>query len=111
MLKINPMAFIENLKYMAVGMLGVFMIIGIIIASIVNIFLKSEALYFTVSVLGVAVFVGLTAWDTYKIRDMYNENDAQNQVTSKAIYGALMLYLDFVNLFLMLLRFFGNRRN
>ena len=57
------------------------------------------------------VFVGLTAWDTMKIREMYEENDAENQVTSKAIYGAFMLYLDFINLFLTLLRFFGDRRN
>lgn len=103
--------YTTNRNLTTVGSFLTMGLFGIIIASIVNIFLKSEALYFTVSVLGVAVFVGLTAWDTYKIRDMYNENDAQNQVTSKAIYGALMLYLDFVNLFLMLLRFFGNRRN
>ena len=89
-------------------MMGLF---GIIIASIVNIFLKSPALYFTVSVLGVAVFVGLTAWDTWKIREIYNERDSENTVTSKAIYGALMLYLDFINLFIMLLRFFGDRKN
>lgn len=86
-------------------------LIGIIIAMVVNIFLKSPALYMTVSVIGVLVFVGLTAWDTWKIRQMYNGSDEGNMVTSKAIYGALMLYLDFINLFLMLLRFFGDRRN
>lgn len=86
-------------------------LIGIIIASLVNIFLKSAAMYFTVSVIGVAVFVGLTAWDTWKIREIYNEHDSENAITSKAIYGALMLYLDFINLFIMLLRFFGDRRN
>lgn len=89
-------------------MMGLF---GIIIASIVNILLKSPAVYLTVSVLGIVIFVGLTAWDTWKIREIYNERDAENTVTSKAIYGALMLYLDFINLFIMLLRFFGDRRN
>lgn len=94
--------------------LGSFMtmgLIGIIIAMIVNIFLKSPALYFTVSVLGVVIFTGLTAWDTWKIREIYNGRDSNNVMTSKAIYGALMLYMDFVNLFLYLLRFFGDRRN
>lgn len=86
-------------------------LIGIIIAMVVNIFLKSPALYMTVSVAGVIVFVGLTAWDTWKIRQIYSSHDSENQVTSKAIYGALMLYMDFINLFLMLLRFFGDRRN
>ncbi len=86
-------------------------LIGIIIAMIVNIFLKSPALYFTTSVLGVVIFVGLTAWDTWKIREIYNSHDADNVVASKAIYGALMLYMDFINLFLYLLRFFGDRRN
>ena len=86
-------------------------LIGIVIAMIVNVFMQSPALYYAVSVMGIVVFVGLTAWDTYKIRDMYEEGDADNRMTSKAIYGALMLYLDFVNLFLMLLRFFGQRRD
>ena len=95
----------------SIGNFLVMGLFGIVIASIVNIFLKSEALYFTTSIIGVIVFVGLTAWDTYKIREFYVEGEAQNQVTSKAIYGAFMLYLDFINLFLMLLRFFGNRRD
>ena len=86
-------------------------LIGIIIAMFVNIFLKSPALYFTTSVLGVVIFVGLTAWDTWKIREIYNGHDADNVITSKAIYGALMLYMDFINLFIYLLRFFGDRRD
>ena len=86
-------------------------LIGIIIAAVVNIFLRSPGLYFVVSVCSVVVFVGLTAWDTWKIREIYNEHDAENTITSKAIYGALMLYLDFINLFITLLRFFGNRKN
>ena len=95
-------------KFGSFLMMGLF---GIIIAMIVNIFLKSPALYLTVSVLGVVIFVGLTAWDTWKIRQIYNGSDSDNVVASKAIYGALMLYMDFINLFLYLLRFFGDRRN
>lgn len=84
---------------------------GVVLASIVNLFLRSSALDMTLSVLGVLVFVGLTAYDTWKIKQMYNSNDAENALTSKAIYGALELYLDFINLFLYMLRFFGDRRN
>ena len=86
-------------------------LIGIIIAMIVNIFLKSPGMYFIISICSVFVFVGLTAWDTAKIRDAYNERDSEGSMTSKAIFGALMLYLDFINLFITLLRFFGDRRN
>ena len=86
-------------------------LIGIIIASIVNIFLKSPGLYFVVSVCSVFIFVGLTAWDTWKIREIYNERDSSNMMTSKAIFGALQLYLDFINLFITLLRFFGDRKD
>lgn len=84
-------------------------LIGIIIASVVNIFLDSSALYFAISVIGVLVFVGLTAYDTQNIKSMYVESDRAAVVTKKAIMGALRLYLDFLNLFLMLLRLFGNR--
>ncbi|MBO4521485.1 MAG: Bax inhibitor-1/YccA family protein [Alphaproteobacteria bacterium] len=94
--------------------MGAFMmmgLIGIIIAAVVNIFLRSPALYFAVSVCSVVVFVGLTAWDTWKIREVYNEHDSENMMTSKAICGALQLYLDFINLFITLLRFFGDRKN
>ena len=86
-------------------------LIGIIIAMIVNIFLKSPAMYFAISVCSVIVFVGLTAWDTWKIREVYSERDSEYMRTSKAIFGALQLYLDFINLFITLLRFFGDRRN
>ena len=84
-------------------------LIGIIIASIVNIFLASPAIYFAVSVIGVLIFVGLTAYDTQKIKEMYVEADSTAVAGKKAIMGALRLYLDFINLFLMLLRLFGNR--
>ena len=93
--------------------LGSFMfmgLIGIIIASIVNMFLQSSAMHFVISVIGVLVFVGLTAYDTQKIKNMYAEIDSSDTATKKAIMGALTLYLDFINLFLMLLRLFGERR-
>ena len=84
-------------------------LIGIIIASVVNIFIGSSALQFAVSVIGVLVFAGLTAYDTQSIKEMYFEGDSTAVVSRKAIMGALRLYLDFINLFLMLLQLFGNR--
>ena len=85
-------------------------LIGIIIASIVNIFMKSSMMYFVISILGVLIFVGLTAYDTQKIKNMYSASDTGEVVGKKAVMGALTLYLDFINLFIMLLRLFGQRR-
>lgn len=85
-------------------------LIGIIIASIVNWFLASPALYWTVSFLGVLIFAGLTAYDTQQIKNMYYEGDSGDTATKKAVMGALRLYLDFINMFLLLLRFFGAAR-
>ena len=85
-------------------------LIGIIIASIVNIFLKSPMLYYVISWIGVLVFVGLTAYDTQRIKEMYYESDHPEISGKKAIMGALKLYLDFINLFIMLLHIFGQRR-
>ena len=87
-------------------MMGLF---GLIIASVVNIFLGSPALDFAVSVIGVLVFAGLTAWDTQKIKEMYLESAGYEAVQKMAIMGALNLYMDFINLFLFLLRFMGNK--
>lgn len=84
-------------------------LIGLIIASVVNIFMASSALAFGISVIGVLIFVGLTAYDTQKIKEMYYEADGSEVMGKKALMGALSLYLDFINLFLMLLRLFGNR--
>ena len=83
-------------------------LIGIIIASIVNIFVASSALQFGISVIGVLVFAGLTAYDTQRIKAMYFDNSGQEG--KKAIMGALTLYLDFINLFIMLIQLFGQRR-
>ena len=84
-------------------------LIGIIIASVVNLFIGSSALQFAVSVIGVLVFAGLTAYDTQQIKEMYFAQDDSTVAGRKAIMGALRLYLDFINLFLMLLQLFGNR--
>ena len=85
-------------------------LIGIIIAMVVNIFLQSSALAFAISVIGVLIFVGLTAYDTQKIKNMYSVNDDGTVAGRKAIMGALALYLDFLNIFLFLLQLFGDRR-
>jgi len=85
-------------------------LIGIIIASLVNIFLRSTGLDWAISVIGVLVFAGLTAWDTQRIKEMFNPMDDGTIGGRKAVMGALSLYLDFINLFLMLLRLFGDRR-
>ncbi|MGA7545098.1 MAG: Bax inhibitor-1/YccA family protein [Methyloceanibacter sp.] len=85
-------------------------LIGIIIASLVNLFVASTALQFAVSVIGVLIFAGLTAYDTQQIKEMYSVNDDGSVAGRKAVMGALRLYLDFINLFMMLLQLFGNRR-
>lgn len=85
-------------------------VIGIVIASLVNMFLKSSAMQFVISVIGVIVFTGLTAYDVQQIKDVYYEQDASDTMAKKAIIGALRLYLDFINLFISLLQLFGDRR-
>jgi len=95
----------------AMGSFMVMGLVGIIIASLVNMFLQSPAIYWISSVAGVLIFAGLTAWDTQKIRESYWLADGSDTMTKKAVLGALTLYLDFINLFLLLLRFFGDRRN
>lgn len=84
-------------------------LIGLILAMIVNIFLASSALQFAISAIGVLIFAGLTAYDTQQIKEMYYEGDDAAVSGRKAIMGALRLYLDFINLFMFLLQFLGNR--
>ncbi len=86
-------------------------LIGVIIASLVNIFLASSALQFAISVIGVIVFTGLTAYDTQQIKEMYWEGDDGQMAGKKAVMGALRLYLDFINLFMMLMQLLGTRRD
>ncbi len=94
----------------AMGSFLIMGLIGVIVASLVNIFLKSSGLDWIISVVGVLVFAGLTAWDTQKIKEIYSASDDGTVTGRKAVMGALSLYLDFINLFLMLLRIFGDRR-
>ena len=84
-------------------------LIGLIIASLVNIFMQSSMLDFAISAIGVLIFVGLTAYDTQKIKESYDQGLASEMLHKTAVMGALSLYLDFINLFMMLLRLFGNR--
>ncbi len=84
-------------------------LIGIILASVVNFFLQSSALHFAVSVGGVLIFAGLTAYDTQAIKRIYYAGDTREVAEKKAVMGALRLYLDFINMFLFLLQFLGNR--
>ncbi len=92
--------------------MGSFLIMGlfgIIIAGLVNIFLESSALHFTISAIGVLIFAGLTAYDTQRIKAIYYAGDDSETAGKKAVMGALSLYLDFINIFLFLLQFLGNR--
>jgi hypothetical protein len=86
-------------------------LIGIVLASLVNIFLGSTMLQFAISVIGVLVFTGLTAYDTQRIKELYSEIDDSEIFGKKALMGALTLYLDFINLFIMLMQILGNRRD
>jgi uncharacterized protein len=84
-------------------------VVGLLIASIVNIFLKSDAMSFVISAAGVLIFAALTAYDTQKLKEMYFEGDVAETLSKKITMGALTLYMDFINLFMYLLRFLGNR--
>jgi hypothetical protein len=86
-------------------------LIGVVLASLVNISLASSALQFAISVMGVLVFTGLTAWDTQRIKEIYVESDPGDVLTKKSLMGALALYLDFINLFVLLLQLTGQRRD
>ncbi|WP_353254664.1 Bax inhibitor-1/YccA family protein [Burkholderia anthina] len=93
--------------------LGAFLfmgLVGIVIAGLVNLFVDSAALQFAVSVIGVLVFTGLAAYDTQRIKRIYTAGEDREIAGKSAIMGALALHLDFLNLFLMLMRLFGNRR-
>jgi FtsH-binding integral membrane protein len=97
-----------------IGSIMMMGLIGIIIASVVNIFLKSSGLGFVISILSVIIFVGLTAYDTQKIKNMYynleNADIGPDMAKKIAIMGSLTLYMDFINLFLAILRFVGDRK-
>lgn len=95
----------------SVGNFAVMALIGLLIASVVNIFLRSEGLYWILTYAGVLIFVALTAWDTQKIKRMSEQATDEASAGRIAVIGALMLYLDFINLFIYLLRILGVRRD
>ena len=86
-------------------------LIGLIIASLVNLFLQSSGFQFALSCLSVLIFAGLTAWDTQSIKEMYYANDDAETATKKSVNGALQLYLDFINIFTALLQLTGSRND
>jgi FtsH-binding integral membrane protein len=110
-LVMSLLGYLTRMDLTRLGSLLFMALIGVVIASVVNIFLGSETLYWIVSYVAVVVFVGLTAYDTQKIKHMLTEYGQVDEMGHKlALFGALTLYLDFVNLFLYLLRIFGDRK-
>ena len=106
----SVIGYVTRIDLSRIGGILLMALVGLIIATIVNIFLASETLYWVISYAGVLIFVGLTAFDTQKIKHMMTNYGAADEMGHKlALFGALTLYLDFVNLFLYLLRIFGNR--
>lgn len=106
----SVIGLVTRMDLSRIGSILLMALIGLIIATIVNIFLGSETLYWVISYVGVLIFVGLTAFDTQKIKDMIVQYGSADEVGYKiALMGALTLYLDFINLFLYLLRILGNR--
>ncbi len=95
----------------AFGSFLVMGVIGLVIAGLVNLFLQSTGLQFALSILAVLIFSGLTAWDTQSIKDMYYQADGYEVAQKKSVFGALSLYLDFINMFQSLLFLFGQRNN
>ena len=102
--------YITRMDLTKMGSILFMLLIGLVIATVVNIFLGSQGLYMACTYLGVIIFVGLTAYDTQRIKNMFNEHGTADENGQKlALMGALMLYLDFINLFIYLLRLMGNR--
>lgn len=110
-LVMSLIGYFTRIDLTRIGSILVMALIGLIIASVVNIFLGNEILYWVISYVGVLIFVGLTAYDTQKIKEMVVEYGSVDEMGHKlALFGALSLYLDFINLFLYLLRIFGDRK-
>ncbi len=95
----------------AMGSFMMMGVVGLIIASLINLFLHSTGLQFGISILAVVIFAGLTAWDTQSIKEMYFDGDGYEMVQKKSIHGALRLYLDFINMFQAILMLTGSNRN
>ena len=109
----SVVGYVTKKDLTSIGKFLIMALIGLIIASVVNMFMQSSTIYWITSFAGVLIFVGLTAWDTQKIKKMFlMYGDEVNEQTQKlALLGSLTLYLDFINLFLYLLRFMGSRNN
>lgn len=108
---VSVFGYITKMNLAGVGTFMYMGLIGLIIASVVNLFIESSMLYWLISYAGVLIFVGLTAWDTQKLKQVSYMQDFETEEGKKiAVMGALNLYLDFINMFLFLLRIMGNRR-
>lgn len=108
---VSVFGYVTKMDLSGIGTFLFMGLIGLILASVVNIFLGNETLYWIISYAGVLIFVGLTAYDTQKIKKMsYEVDGASEQGKKVAVFGALKLYLDFINMFLFLLRILGNRK-
>lgn len=107
---ISLFAWVTKSDLTSMGSFLMMGLIGILIASVVNIFLKSPALYWIISYAGLAVFIGLTAYDTQRLKAIHQQGGGE-AAENLAVIGALKLYLDFINLFIFLLRLFGRRRD
>jgi FtsH-binding integral membrane protein len=103
--------YTTNRDLSAMGSFMMMGVIGLIIASLINLFLQSTGLQFALSVLCVIIFAGLTAWDTQSIKGMYYAGDGYEMIQKKSIHGALRLYLDFINMFQAILMLTGSNRN
>ena len=103
--------FVTKQDLSSVGNIGKMAVIGIILATLVNMLIKSTAIDYIITYIGIATFIGLTAADTQKLKQMMANADSRDWASKLAIVGALQLYLDFINLFLFLLRLFGRQRN
>ena len=111
-LAMSILGYVARIDLSRVGNILLMLLIGIVIATVVNIFMKSPTLYWIITYVGVAVFVGLIAYDTQKLKNIFRTADTVDETTQKiALLGALTLYLDFINLFLFLLRILGGNRD
>ena len=111
-LTMSLIGYVTKMDLSRVGNVLIMMLIGLLIATIVNIFVASTTLYWIITYAGVIIFVGLIAYDTQKLKQIFYEYGSNDEMGQKlALYGALTLYLDFINLFLFLLRIFGGSRD
>lgn len=102
--------FITKSDLTALGTMSIMVLIGLVVAMVINVFLQNSRFEYVLSVIGVLIFVALIAYDTQKIKEIFRSVDSEDMYKKVTIVGALTLYLDFINLFLFLLRFMGKKR-